>query len=338
MKIVRCSSCRRLVHEESLCLFCGNRSSGESVSSAAVHENAQTSFSLAESLVLQGRFDEALATLDEVMKWSPNCSEVHWLRLLARNRCKNDRELFFSGVCVIGTPDHETALRYASEEERQVYTSVGNSCAALRKTLLDMIRSRNKAVIEKLDLTETLSQMRKFIGEKQTTLLSSWQELRKCEQELKLLENEGEYFIHECKTNTQAVRDMSTQIRQSLENTGEIDREQYFRYKLKLESLQKTADAAKDEYYRLRAQHPSVAAFAELCQRRSALRSAIGSMLEEIKEYEQKTEAVISQINSAEEDCRMLLQTAEEGNYRQVISLLGQNNFDRAVKYALSQE
>lgn len=337
MKIIRCLNCGRLVHEETLCLFCGNSITGKSISSAAVHENAQTSFSLAESLVLQKRFDEALVTLNEVMKWSPNCSEVHWLRLLARNCCTNDRELFYSGVCVIGTPDHETALRYASEEEKQVYTSVGNSCAALRKTLLDMIRSRNKSVIENLNLTETLSQLRKFISEKQITLLSAWQELRKCEQEMKLLENEGEYFIHECKITTQAVRDSSMQIRQNLENTSEINREQYFKYKLKLESLQKTADAAKDEYYRLRSQHPSVAAFAELCQKRSELKTTIESILEEIKEYENKIEAVISQMNSAEEDCRILLQTAEEGNYRQVISVLGQNNFDRAVKYALSQ-
>lgn len=338
MKIVRCLNCGRLVHEEKLCFFCGSSLSGEAVSSAEVHENAQTSFSLAGSLVTQGRFDEALAALDEVMKWSPNCSEVHWLRLLARNGCKNDRELFYSGVCVIGTPDHETALRYASEEEKQVYTSVGNCCAALRKTLLDMIGSRNKAVIERLDLTETLSQLRKFISEKQITLISTWQELRKCEQELKLLENEGEYCIHECVINTQAVRDASMQIRQSLENTGEINREQYFRYKHKLESLQKTADAAKDEYYRLKTQHPSVAAFAELCRKRGELKAAIDRILEEIKEYENKTEAFISRINSAEEDCRMLLRTAEDGNYRQVISLLGQNNFDRAVKYALSQE
>lgn len=338
MKIVRCLNCGRLVHKDAVCLFCGNITFSEPVSSEKIHENAQTSFSLAGSLMVQGRFNEALAAIDEVMKWSPNCSEVHWLRLLSRNGCKNDRELFYSGVCVIGTPDHETAVRYASEEEKQVYTSVGNSCAALRKTLLDMIRSRNKAVIEKLDLSETLSQLRQFITEKQNTLLSSWQELRKCEQELKLLENEVEYFIHECKVNTQAVLDSSMMIRQSLENTSEMDREQYFMYKIKLESLQKTADAAKNEYYRLRSQHPSVAAFAELCHKRSELKSTIDLTLEEIKEYENITEAAILQMNSTEEECRKLIQTVEEGNYRQVISILGQNNFDRAVKYALSQE
>ena len=336
MRIVRCSGCNRLIHMDKVCFFCASESAGAAVSQAEVHENARDSFALAENLAAQGRFDEAETALCEVMKWSPNSPEVHWLRLLVRAKCRNDRELLFSGTGIAKSPDYETALRYASDDEKQVYEAVESACAALNKTLVDMIKSRNDRIIEKLRLDNTLAQIQQFILEKRSALLAAWQELRKCEQELKLLENEGLYYIHECKNNMQSVRDESAEIRSSLENTPELGRKQYFLYKAKLESLKKTADIAKDEYYRLKSQHPSVASFAELCKKRGEIKSAIDLTLDEVKKYEKSIEAVIADMNAKKREGNILLEQAQAGNYEQVKIALGQNNFDRAVQYALS--
>ena len=336
MRILKCSNCNRLIHAGGACFFCRSSKESPQVCAAEVHENARTSLSMAETLVAQGRFDEALAALAEVMKWSPNSSEVHWLRLLARARCKSDAELFYSGADIADSADFDTALRYASEEEKQVYCGISNSCNALRKTLVDMIKSRNAMTIDKLNLSEVLSQMQQYVGEKRGILLSTWQELRKCEQELKLIENEGEFYMHECRTNMQNILSSSLQLRESLEDTSEIARKQFFEYKTKLEGLKRAAENAKDEYYRLKSSHPSVAAFAELCKKRDELKSAVDRELSEIREYEKKIEAVISRLNSEKEAGTRLLEYAESGNYEQVKSALGQNNFERAAQYALS--
>ncbi|MGN0649029.1 MAG: hypothetical protein ACI4KM_01215 [Oscillospiraceae bacterium] len=336
MRIVKCAHCNRLVHSDNVCFFCGNETGGETVCEAEVHENARESFAAADALVAQGSFAEAETELCEVMKWSPNSPEVHWLRLLARAKCKNDRELFFSGISIAETPDYETAQRYAGETEKQVYTAVEAAASALKKAVVEAVTKRNAALIDKLGLPAVLSETKRIIGEKRSRLLSLWQELRKCEQELKLLELEGQYYIYECRNNMHSARDESARIRSDLENTAEMGRKEYFTYKVKLESLKKTAEAAKEEFYRLKSQHPSVAAAAELIKKRDSLKSAIDSELAEVKRYEQRIQAVISDMNAVRREGNVLLETAQAGGYEQVKSVIGQSNFDCAVKHALS--
>lgn len=336
MRIVKCVHCNRLVHSDNVCFFCGNGTGSAVISEAEVHENARESFAAAEALVAQGRFSEAETELCEVMKWSPNSSEVHWLRLLARAKCKNDRELFFSGITIAESPDYETAQRYASEDEKRVYSEVDNAAAALKKAIADLVIKHNAAIIEKLGLSGELSVTRNIIGEKRSKLLTLWQEMRKCEQELKLLEIEGLYYIHECRNNMRSVRDEAARIRSDLENTAEMGRKDYFTYKVKLESLKKTADAAKEEFYRLKEQHPSVAAAEELLKKRDSLKREIDSELSEVKKYEQKMQAVINDMNAKKREGNILLEVAQAGSYEHIKSVIGQGNFDNAVKYALS--
>ncbi len=336
MNIVKCSQCRRLIHMSGVCFFCGSIKDSPVVSSAEVHENAAAHFALAEAAVSQGRFAEAKKALIEVMRWSATSSEVHWLRLLAEAGCKNDRELFLSGIDISGAPDCETALRYASEEEKQVYSAVINASSALKTTLINMINSRNAKLTADMQPEETLRQMKAFVGEKTSYLLAAWQELRKCEQEMKLLENEGLIYIHESRHNMQSIRDEASTLRQSLENTEELSRKEFLMYKAKLEGMKKTAESAKEEYYRLKSQHPSVKSFDELCQKRSGIKAQIDSTLAEIRQYETEIEALIENLNAKKRDGNILLEMAEAGNYKQVINALGQSNFDRAVHYALS--
>lgn len=336
MTIARCSQCKRLIHLDRVCFFCGNDKESEQVSVAQVHNNAAASFAEAEEFLAGGQFEKAEAAIGEVMKWSANSSEAHWLRLLMRAKCRNDKELFLSGSDIEGTPDYETALRYASEEEKQVYISVGKACSSLKKTLSDMIKSRNVRAIDELNLHETLQWLQRFVEEKRAKLLSAWQELRKCEQELKLLETEGTIFIHECRNNMQSVCSDASELRENLENTSEMGRKEYLLYKTKLDSLKKTADSAKEEYYRLSSQHPSLGAFTELCKKRDELKNIIGVTLNEVRNYEKDIERIISELNAKKKEANMLLEIAEAGNYEQVRTALGQRNFDRAVKYALS--
>lgn len=336
MRIIVCSKCGRLIHADKLCFFCGNTEGGSPASESAVHENAQNSFALAEMMLLQGQFDEAQQTIAEVMEWSANCSEVHWLRMLARARCRSDRELFFSGASLDENPDYETALRYAGEEEKTAYLTVGNACAAFRKTLVEMVNSRNSMVIEKLSLSEELNALRSFISQKRTSILSKWQELRKCEQELRLLENEGMYFVRECRRNMEDVCEAAGDIRGEFENISEIDRKQFFTQKVKLEGLKRAANTAKEEYYRLKEEHPSIAAFAELNEKRGEIAAAINSELSEIKEYEKKIEGIIAQINAAKQEGEALLESANAGKYEPIRAALGQANYERAARYALS--
>ncbi|MGN1338666.1 MAG: tetratricopeptide repeat protein [Oscillospiraceae bacterium] len=337
MKIVRCAQCGRLVHINNVCFFCGSEREGTAVSEAEVHENAAVQFTLAQTLVAQGRFDEAEKELSVVMKWSATSSEVHWLRLLARSGCRNDRELLFSGIDIAASPDYETALRYASDPEKKVYASVERASATLRSTLVNMIKSRSAKMTDDMQLEQRLSGMHQFLQEKTAALLNAWQELRKCEQEMKLLESEGLIYVHECRCSMQTVRDKASQLRGSLENTDEIERRQFFLYKTKLESMKMTAESAKEEYYRLKSQHPSVAGFAELRQKRDGIKAQIDSGLAQVKQYEREIEALITEVNSKNRDSSTLLELAEAGSYGQVKSVLGQANFDRAVRYALSK-
>lgn len=336
MRIVRCPSCGRLVHMDDKCLFCQSTLENTAVCLSEVHENARDAFDKAETLVKQGHFDAAQNYLCEVMKWSPNSSEVHWLRLLARTGCKNDRELFYSGAHIAESTDYDTALRYAGGEEKQTYSAVGDACAELKNKLLGMIRSRNSMMMNNLDLENVLSDMRQFISIKRNDVLAAWQELRSCEQELKLLENEGIYSIHECVANTQHILNEAAEIRESLEDTDEISRKQFFTYKAKLDGMKRTAESAKEEYYRLRAEHPSLGEFAELSQKRDSLKHSIKITLDEIKAYELKIEAVIARMNSVNENGEKLLKLVESGDYEQVKAVLGQSEFERAAQYALS--
>ncbi len=337
MRIVKCPRCNRLVHMDKTCTFCRSALDNIAVSQAEVHENARDAFEKAEQLVTQERFDAAQSYLCEVMKWSPNSSEVHWLRLLARAGCKNDRELFYSGARLEESSDYDTALRYANDAEKQTYSAVGKACAGLKNDLLKMIKSRNSMMLDDLNLENVLSDMQQFIGEKRSAVLSTWQELRSCEQELKLLENEGVYSIHECVANTQHILNEAAEIRESLEDTDEIDRKRFFTYKTKLDGMKKTAENAKEEYYRLKSEHPSLSEFVRLNEKRDYLKNAIQNTLDEIKAYELRIETVISQMNSVKEEGERLLEMAENGNYEQLTAVLGQDDFERAAQHALSQ-
>ena len=336
MKIGICSECKRIIHIDKACFFCGKQTAASVVSEAEVHENARESFAKAETLVAQGRFADAESALSEVMKWSPNSSEVHWLRLLARAKCRNDRELFFSGVTITDSPDYETAQRYASEKERQLYSEIDSACGKLKKALTDMIKSYNANAIARLELASKQARVKQFLSDKRNVLLTAWQELRKCEQEMKLLENESLYYIHECQNNMLSARNESASIRSELENTAEIGRKQYFAYKVKLDSLKKTAEIAKDEYYRLKSQHPSVASFEELCKKRDEISSRIDKELAQVRQSEKSIEAAIEEMNTRKREGNILLELAQAGSYDKIKGVLGQENFERAVQYALS--
>lgn len=334
MTIVKCKNCGRLIHYSSKCFLCGSTEGFVRMSDAKVHENAENAFLTAQKLISAGRFAEGEAAVSEVLKWSPNSSEAHWLRLLARAGCRNDGELVMNGVCLDDMSDFDTSCMFANDAEKHVYKTVGAVSANLRAALRNMIKAKYLSDKNRLDISGKLNELDGFIRPKRAALMDAWGRLRQYEQQLKLLESEGAIHIAEHRRTLLDARASAAKIRSEIENKPEITEKEYFSYKTNIEMISGMSIASVNNIEKLRAEHPSVASAADITAKRDELEHSIAAMMAEIKKYEQQTEALIAQICSVNAAEEKLLGLADEGNYTELKQVLGENNFERAVQYA----
>ncbi len=66
-------------------------------STFTIHENVRDEYENLERLVKNGKYTEAITLSKLVLEWMPNCSDVFWLRLLAKNGCDSDEALIRKG-------------------------------------------------------------------------------------------------------------------------------------------------------------------------------------------------------------------------------------------------
>ena len=125
MIITKCNKCGELMHKADKCFVCGNASDfTKTVSTSTIHENVRDEYEKLERLVKIGEFTEALTLSNLILEWMPNCSEIFWLRLLAKNGCSTDEALIRKGVSYGDSADYHNAVIFASQTQKKVYSSV----------------------------------------------------------------------------------------------------------------------------------------------------------------------------------------------------------------------
>lgn len=83
-------------------------------------------YSQLATLLDSGDFAKLIEKSRVVLRWMPTCSEVFWIRLLAKNGCKNDIELIQKGINCDNSADFYNAYRYGTPAEKATYDNVKN--------------------------------------------------------------------------------------------------------------------------------------------------------------------------------------------------------------------
>lgn len=334
MTIVKCTKCGRMIHYAAKCFFCGAADGFSRISDAQVHENAQKAFVAAQKLITQGRFAEGETACTEVMRWSPNSAEAHWLRLLARSGCRSDGELLLSGVSITEMSDYGAACMSGSDAEKEVYLNVGRAHARLRETLSSMVSSKCAAMKKRLEIPQRLSELQQKVAEKRSAMTSAWISLQQYEQQLKQLECGCRMQLHEYRQALSDAQMAAMGIRADIENKDEISENEHFTYKTDLEAISAMSIDVADELEKISAQHPVKNAGAELIAKRDERKMFIEAQLKELKAFEQKTQAFIAEIKAIDAQKEALDAMINSGDHAKLREVLGDANFDRAVQYA----
>ena len=99
MIIVTCHKCGKKIHKADKCPYCGDSTKFGTVNVMTdVHENAYMEYSQLATILDSGDFAKLIEKSRVVLRWMPTCSEVFWMRLLAKNGCKTDAELIQKGI------------------------------------------------------------------------------------------------------------------------------------------------------------------------------------------------------------------------------------------------
>lgn len=180
MMIKKCSICGRLVHESSKCPYCGHENCFIPVENQVrVHKNVKTEYDKLKELIKKEKYTDAIEVSHYVLEWTPTTSEVFWIRLLARNGCKNDAQLIQKGFEYEESADFFNAFKYGSDAEKTVYQEVRKTVEEIRSALADAVRQHEYEEKKATQIVKLREEMTDEIEQKRSNLFNLWSQLEK---------------------------------------------------------------------------------------------------------------------------------------------------------------
>lgn len=332
MKIVICSKCGKMIHKSTKCLYCGNDSEFQDISvPTEIHENVITEYEQLFNFLNAGKFSSMLELSRYVLEWMPTCSEVFWMRMLAKNKCKNDAELVQKGIEYDESADFYNAMQYASSDEKTVYQQI--------KQLIDLIKNGlEKAVIrheyEEKALTPILKYQKEIfdeINERRKKLFILCSDLGKVEQDMNCVEQECKMLINEHKSALDKAASEADYVKTEISKLTECTEEELHKFHVQLGSILNQSDQSKNAIEVMRKQHPWIDKFSELVRERDEIIDKISLELSSLKAYENEIQSTVSEIEGIEKKHQGALRALSHYDFQSTYSLLGEKKYEEAL-------
>lgn len=335
MIIVRCEKCGQLIHKAGKCFCCGSTIGFEKIPlSLVAHENVHDEFLRIEHLVRISKFEEAIGLSKLVLEWMPSCSDVFWLRVLAKNKCTSDEELICKGFSAAESADYYNAVLFADKTQKKVYSMVVSKIDALKKTLKKAVGEHE--YMEKLGtgIVQQQTELHVGIEKKREKLFKLWSELSAVEHNILAIEKDCELLVHEHEEALEIARTDASSLKEKIYKIEECTAEDLHKYQIQLGELLQQSEQARGSIDSMKKQHPWVAACNELLQKRDSIVDQINSELSSLKSYENRVQSTITEIERIEARHKNALNSIESYHFTDARSLLGEDLFAEAFSEA----
>lgn len=336
MKILKCSKCGNVIHAFKNCLFCGNQSDFVTLEETRVHPNAQDDYVSVQEMVAKGDFISAEPTIDRIIRWSPSISEVRWLKLLIKNKCKNDIELLCKGFCADENAEYNAAIVFANETQKAVYSSIGDVDESIKIHLKKNADDFTSQVIIGLKIPQKRKEMQNFFMSKSTSLISKWEKIQQLEEMLKRYESDRRILTQEFIESALFVQKYMFAEKIEIDQQNEMFPDKYKIFAARFEAISNSSDHNSfDLIKQFKNNNQYVTEAESLTQQRQAIEAEIADEIRELHRYECELEELIRTVEQLSERCEAVKDEVNAGNYSPAHEFLGDQLFTRVLKTVL---
>ena len=331
MTIVKCNKCGELIHKADRCFLCGNTSDFTKVDSTfAIHENVKDEYIRLDQLVRNGKFQEALDLSRVVLEWMPSCSDVFWLRLLAKSQCVSDEALIRKGVSCEDSADYCNAVMFADESQKRVYAIVAKKISLIKNVLAKYITEHEYSEKNGTAILQHQSEMPATIEAHRKKLFELWKELKEIEHSIAAVEEDCLLLINEHKESLDKASSEAADIKNRTYKMEQCTADDLHKYQTQFGDLLYRSEQAKSSIDSMRSQHPWMSAYSDLIKKRDAAVSQINSELNSLKTYESRVQSTVSEIERIEARHTAALSSVTNYRFSEIRSLLGETRFTAA--------
>lgn len=335
MTVVKCSKCGNYIHNNDRCFVCGNINGFEKVfCDNNIHNNVTFEFEKLETLISNSKFEEALRLSYTVLEWMPTSASVFWLRLLAKNHCKNDEELIRKGFDYSESAEYYNACKYANEFQNRVYELVTKKINDIRESLIKKIHQVEYIEKGKLPILQYDEEIPIEIKKYEDRLFSLWSDLKKTELDIRAIETDCQLLLQEHKTTLINVNTEATSLKNEAYKLSECTEDELSKYQIKFGSLLYLIEQTADSIDMMKKQHPWLREYEVLADKRDKICTEINSVLDNLRKYQAKINESISSIENIEDRSQKAKESVEKYDFLFAKTFLGEMGYSDAVSKA----
>lgn len=328
MIITKCEKCGALMHKADRCLTCGSTSGFTKIDTTLiVHENVREEYESLIQLVQNKKFNEALDVSKVILEWMPSCSDVFWLRFLAKNNCATDEELVRNGASCEDSADYHNAVLFASEIQKQVYLNVSERIASIKEALTQQIIEHEYSEKNDTAILQIQASFPDEIEAYRKKLFQLWQELKQVEGEMLVIEKDCRLLINEHKAALEVASTEAASIKSKTYRLEQCTAEEFHKYQTRFGELLYSSEQAKSSIESMRNQHPWVETYNTLIKKRDGIVSQIDNELNSLKAYENRVQSTIAEIERIEMRHTAALISITKYKFAEIKSLIGESRF-----------
>jgi len=349
MKIIKCGNCSRSMHvfssaKDVACLFCGcpvdtNRVIDNLFKEPFLFLNDK--LTEIDRLIALTKYGDAETIINDVLKAAPgsrfdelpNSGEVHWRKLLAEIGCKNDAELLSKGKPLEQYPSFINAMKYATEDEKPVYTlieKIKNTVLAVLKNNLkkqELMEKNNTEAENKLKkYREEIDRLRKEVQKNITLLEKVEKELHERAFDYMAAVGEFEYSIN-------AISNKIKGVGMSTSNISIKQRDSWFK------ELDIYLSQSKEEINNLtkfKSTNVHYLNYSSLEKEQRAKVSDIEENISQIYIVRSKIQDILSDIDKMTDKYAEAIRALENGNYDLAKTLITKPHLEKIIRAVIT--
>lgn len=327
MKIVKCSKCKKYIHNTGKCIHCGNTMGFDEVEMPAIHENAADDYSRVESFVGSKKFADARTLSHAVIEWMPNLASIFWLRLLAKSKCTTAVELIQKGFNCNEDADFCNALAFSNGAEHSAYEDIRDMVLAAQKKLREEVLDHEYRCKMNTNILQIKESMADEVDRRQKKLFSLWSELETIEHSMYSLEKDCILLSKEHRDALGEAVQAASSIKTEIYRMEECTAENLHKYQVRLGTILQQSEQAKDAMESMKVQHPWVKSFNDLLKKREEQVRLIANEIASLKNYEATVQQTLDEIGRIEQRHRTTIRAVEAFDFMNAANLLGKNKY-----------
>ena len=347
MKIMQCSNCNRYIFNSDKCIHCNIDAKKEEIIELKVNGNATDRLKYIEVMIEGKKFKNAIDEIEKVVEWLPEVSYIFWLKVLAKNKCSNVREVIGKGVELGDDPDFYKALKLSKDVEHEIYLDI-------QKTLLSLKNMFRESIVEQLNrekretgIVEETNRFDQMLKDCTKELLNEWTKFDDIETRINLLYkniqlslNEHLSALKDCEKKSEKLYNKLPNINRLKNGSFDSDKFDLMRiseetiYSCEIEAgcLTSFFEMEKNEIEGYIENHPWISEIRELEVLRDEKKEDIEAYIREIKNCKSRMGKIISQVHEIEDKYNAVLSSLDRYSFKAAIDILGEDSIDKIYK------